>query len=120
MHICERIHPEIDIIDRCFRLFVCLLFFGLSRLISGIFSGNLRGLPYALKVLSYAFWASEGYFTKETEPVQHVMRVTDVSNSLSYELNRWELDMAIVFAFGIGLRILSFILMIMLNRDKQR
>lgn len=80
----------------------------------------MRGLPYALKVVSYAFWASEGYFTLETEPVQHFMRVKDTSETLSYELGRWELDMAVVFAMAVGLRILSFLLMILLNRDKQR
>lgn len=71
--------------------------------------------------MSYARWAVEAWFQVESEAYRRLYMVQEVSAPLfGYTLDRFGTDLAIVAAIGIGFRILAYILLITVDRTKQR
>lgn len=71
--------------------------------------------------MSYARWAVEGWFHAETLPYRDHFMVTEISAPLfGYTLDRFALDIATTVALGVAYRIVAYLLLILLNRSKQR
>lgn len=71
--------------------------------------------------LAYARWANEAWFDRETAAYRDHYMVAEVSAPLfGYTLNRFAVDTAALLAIGCGFRALALLLMLVLQRDKQR
>jgi succinate dehydrogenase hydrophobic anchor subunit len=71
--------------------------------------------------ISYARWASEAWFHYETLPYRDLYMVAEVSAPLfGYTLDRFGLDIAMMLVIGTAYRAVAFVLLVGLNRDKQR
>ena len=71
--------------------------------------------------LSYARWASEAFFTSETGPYRRLFMVEEVSAPLfGYTLDRMGTDFGLCILVGLVLRALAFLLLISVNRHKQK
>lgn len=80
-------------------------------------SWNLGFIPD----MSYARWASEGFFHSETLPYRTLFLVEEVSAPLfGYTLDRFALDIGLACAIGIVYRIIAYILLIRIDRHKQQ
>jgi energy-coupling factor transporter ATP-binding protein EcfA2 len=92
-----------------------------SALICAVFCGYVRDVPFVLKVLTPAYWATEAFFDKNTEPFQHIMQVAECSApTWGYRLGWFGKDLALIFAVGTGYRVLAFVAMITQHRSKQK
>ncbi len=84
------------------------LFSIVGGLIFCIGSGLIEAIPYSMKVLSPAFWFSEGLYTAGTKYFLSFMEVKEISAPLwNYSIERYELDYWIIFLmwliyFGLG------------------
>ena len=93
----------------------CLCGFGPS--IKQFSSWGLGFLP----ATSYARWGVEAWFTSETELYRSLYMVEQVSAQLfGYTLDRFAMDMGVCVAIGIAFRILAYVLLVVVDRAKQR
>jgi hypothetical protein len=83
-------------------------------------SGFINVFPFGLKAISYAFWSSEAFYAGEVLPFERVFDIKSAGEIWDYDLNRYAMDIGIVFALGVGYRIVAFVLMIGLKREKQK
>jgi hypothetical protein len=71
--------------------------------------------------LSYARWGVEAWFHAESLPYREHFMVAEISApAFGYTLDRYDLDIGICVAMGTAYRVIAYILLIALNRDKQR
>ncbi|TPX35213.1 hypothetical protein SmJEL517_g02343 [Synchytrium microbalum] len=70
--------------------------------------------------LSFNRWTAEALVSESATPYQNVYMLSATTNYYGYQFGRIGLDFAIAFCIGLGWRILSFALMVGLNRGKQR
>ena len=69
---------------------------------------------------SFPWWLAEGLYTSEVEEYQNVYAVSYLNDQLwGYTLNQFALDLGIPILLGIGLRVIAYILLVMLNQGKQ-
>ncbi len=93
----------------------CLCGFGPS-----INQGKQYGF-YWLQALSFASWATEGFFDAETSGYRELFMVEEISAKLfGYELNRFAMDMGIAFLLALVYRVVAFGLLLLVDRQKQR
>lgn len=96
-----------------------------------LFAGAFNGFGPTLKnaqdwnlmfiwEVSYAKWASEALVSEEFTPFGNVYNLTSAVRQYGYTLGQFNLDVSMVFVLGTVLRIITFILLISLHRDKQR
>ena len=65
-------------------------------------------------------WLSEGYFTENISPYRYLYDVDDAANALGYTLDQFGLDLAMLFVLGTVCRVLAFLGLRFLNRQRQR
>lgn len=71
--------------------------------------------------MSHARWANEAFFHSETLAYRQIYMVEEVSAPLfGYTLDRFAVDITLMLLIGVVHRVLAFLLLIGLNRDKQR
>ena len=61
-------------------------------------------------------WLCEGYFTLNVVPWGYVYQIESAAKQQGYILNRYSLDMLVLFAMGTGYRVGAFLLMRIFNR----
>ncbi len=92
---------------------VSVIFAAIFSTFNGIFSQ----IPLFLRYISPCFWASEGYFTRQTAPFTEIMQVKSFSAPLfDYQYGRFEFDCLIILLIGIIYHILGYFLMIRRNQ----
>jgi energy-coupling factor transporter ATP-binding protein EcfA2 len=92
----------------------------IATLVAAIMSGFITLFPYELKAISYAFWSSEAYYAGEVAPFANIYDLDLGSNTWDYNLDRFGVDMGAMIGLGVGYRVVAFIFMIILHRDKQK
>lgn len=71
--------------------------------------------------LSYARWANEAWFDYETRPYRSKYLVEEVSAPLfGYTLDRFAVDITMMLLIGTAYRAIAYVLLVRVNRDKQR
>jgi hypothetical protein len=97
-------------------------------IISAVLSGNgpnindmnKWGIGWMLD-MSYSRWAAEAWYSEELLVFDGVFEIFNVSAMIfGYTLNRYWLDIFIMFCIGLAWRALGFILMVLVARQKQR
>lgn len=74
-----------------------------------------------IPAISYARWGVEAWFTTETASYRDHYMVAEVSAPLfGYTLDRFAEDIGICVALGVAYRIIAFVLLIAIGRNKQR
>lgn len=82
----------------------------------------LRYAPY----ISFIRWALEAMYTMEVVKYEQVVALqgldlaTIVSDTFAYEMNSFGRNLAIVFAFGVGFRLLAMVAMMLKDGDKKK
>jgi ABC-type multidrug transport system ATPase subunit len=74
----------------------------------------------ALWDTSFNRWGAEALFSEALMPYRAVFQVEQVAGWYGYTLNRFWVDVHFMLLVGLVWRMLAFLLMIALNRDKQR
>nr|KAJ3411035.1 hypothetical protein HK105_002739 [Polyrhizophydium stewartii] len=69
--------------------------------------------------LSFNMWGCEAQYSSTVQIYAHVYDV-NVMNYFGYTLDRVAVDFVSAFVIGIGWRMIAFVLMILMNREKQR
>jgi hypothetical protein len=70
--------------------------------------------------ISYARWGAEAFYTEEVSFFQNVYDVEAAARVYGYTLNRFAMDVALMFVVGTVLRIVGFALLVSLNRQQQK
>lgn len=65
-------------------------------------------------------WLSEGYFTENVVPYKYLYQINQAATKSGYVLNRFQLDLLMLFALGTGYRVLAFLALRLFNRKSQR
>ncbi|KAJ3232663.1 hypothetical protein HDU81_002813 [Chytriomyces hyalinus] len=73
-----------------------------------------------LNEISFNKWASEAFYSSCITVYRGVFDVDLMTRSWGYTLDRVGLDLVMCFLIGLGLRVLGYLLLIGLHRDKQR
>ncbi|RYY34218.1 hypothetical protein EON62_03490, partial [archaeon] len=82
----------------------------------------LRFMPY----ISYMRYALEAVYVMEVSNYEAVVSLQGidlaqlVDNSFGYQLSSYHRNVAILFAFGVGLRIVAVVLMMLKDRDRKK
>ena len=99
----------------------------MTSLIVGVISGMSPSLKSVkqwhmtwLWRASPGTWLSEGYFTENISPYRYLYNVNDAAQALGYTLDRFGLDLAMLFVLGTACRVLAFLGLRFLNRQRQR
>lgn len=72
-------------------------------------------------VISYARWGTEAWYSSELVIYDGVYEIQNISAKLfGYTLQRYNFDLLCIFILGCAFRLIAFILMVCLNRQKQR
>ncbi|KAL2918456.1 hypothetical protein HK105_201857 [Polyrhizophydium stewartii] len=70
--------------------------------------------------LSFNKWGAEALYSEALAPYRGIYMVDFSAEQLGYTLDRFGFDVAMMLAIGVAWRVVGFVLMIALNRDKQR
>ncbi|KAJ3109992.1 hypothetical protein HDU96_006992 [Phlyctochytrium bullatum] len=70
--------------------------------------------------LSFNRWATEAFFSEELRVFRDVYDVDSAAYHYGFTLNQVPNNLLYMFLIGIGLRVAAYLLMIFLNRDKQK
>ncbi|KAI8838265.1 hypothetical protein BJ741DRAFT_601981 [Chytriomyces cf. hyalinus JEL632] len=82
-------------------------------------AGRNMGIEF-IYAMSYNRWATEAWFSRELSVFADVYNVTASAERYGYVLNKEEVNLGYSFVIGFVLRGAAFILMVLLNRDKQK
>jgi hypothetical protein len=96
---------------------VATMFAGGNPTLTKIYSYGLIGK--ALASISYSRWATEGLYVTELHQYAEEYNVQPSLDYWGYELNAFNLDVAMLFTIGTVLRIGSFIALIALHKNRQ-
>lgn len=88
--------------------------------IAAVLNGYVRSLPVGVDYISYAYWSHDALFTGSTRLFTHVYAISVNAGLFHLKLNRISMDFGMMFVIGTIYRIISLILLLVLNRDKQR
>jgi len=75
---------------------------------------------FILPNLSLLRWASEAVYTIEIETYIGFYDISQGIKFFGYNLNNFKLDLAMLFVLGLTFRLLAFLLLLLLNRDKKK
>jgi hypothetical protein len=65
--------------------------------------------------------ACEAIYDHHVRPFRHLYQVDEIDAPIwGYQLDNYGMDIAMIFVLGTAYRVIAFILMIALHRDKQR
>jgi len=70
--------------------------------------------------MSYARWSNEAFFSLESHEYLVAFDVSAISDYWGYTLGRVEMDFLIMFGIGTIYQIIAFVLLVVVDRDKQR
>jgi len=90
--------------------------------IIAIFMGLLNGYANIPMIgpLSYSWWATEGLMHNELVVTENVWSISGVEDVADWDLNRLGMDYVMLVVIYIVYRIIGFLLLVLLNREKQR
>lgn len=99
----------------------------LAGFIPTTFAGYGPSIPNAIENhydwlinISYARWAVEALYSEELTPFRKIYQVDAVSaNTTGYTLDRYGLDIFIMFLLGTSIRVIGYFVLIFYNRKKQ-
>jgi ABC-type multidrug transport system ATPase subunit/ABC-type multidrug transport system permease subunit len=82
----------------------------LAVVVSLIFSSMTQkgGQPEPIQFISASRWASEALFSVETRPYRHIMQVDEAAERLGYTLDRFSLDLFLMFIVGVLYRFIAY------------
>ncbi len=92
----------------------------IATLVAAIMSGFINVFPLGLKAVSYAFWSGEAFYSGEVKPFSNIYDLSVAKDVWDYDLERFDGDIVAVVFYGVAYRMIAYVLMIMLNRDKQK
>ena len=85
-----------------------------------LIQGKQWGLGW-LQDISFSRWANEAFFHAETLPYRNHFMVTEVSAGIwGYTLDRFGLDVFLMLLLGVVERAVAFVLMVVVDREKQK
>lgn len=70
--------------------------------------------------LSFNKWGNEALYSATLNPVRHVFDVENSAELYGYTLGREYIDIVAMFVIGIIFRVLAYISLRLVNRDKQQ
>ena len=70
--------------------------------------------------ISYSSWGTEALFNTESKYYAGIFDVELSQQAFGYVLDRWNMDVLIIFAIGTVYRVVTYILMVVTHRDKQK
>lgn len=82
-----------------------------GALIFSALNGYVNAVPVFVLYISHCFWASEAFFTRQTEPFVDVMQVKTISADLfQYEIGRYDTDLIVLFIVALIYHAIGFLL----------
>ncbi|KAJ3337512.1 hypothetical protein HDU93_001005 [Gonapodya sp. JEL0774] len=89
--------------------------------VAALFHGTLCGFgPTVQTDLSFNLWGSEALFSQYVNLYANVYDVEQARRAYGYTVGREATDLLAMFALGLGQRVIAFVLMIVMDRDKQK
>jgi ABC-type multidrug transport system ATPase subunit len=87
-----------------------------------VFMGLLNGYPGIplINPVSYAWWATEAFLTQNVMPLTSIYSIKVLNDNWGYTLDRFGFNIGMLILYFFLYRIGAFLLMICLNREKQR
>ncbi|RMX94132.1 hypothetical protein D0867_13958, partial [Hortaea werneckii] len=70
--------------------------------------------------VSPGVWFAEAYFTENLVPLGFLYRVDLASRTVGYTLGRFGVDVGMLFLIGLVYRVIAFLGLLLLHRDKKR
>lgn len=70
--------------------------------------------------LSFNKWANEALFSSVLMPTQHIYDVHESAEIYGYTLGRENVDLAAMVVIGLIFRVLGYVALRLVNRDKQK
>lgn len=93
----------------------------LLAVVLGVFASLVNGFPQIPGSLAfYAWYCTTLLYNFEIAAVDHIFDITQLEDFFGYTMYQKGVDVAVIAAWGVGLRVLGFVFMIVLHRDKQR
>ncbi len=83
-------------------------------------SRNLNNFKFWYVVVSYMRWAEEAIYISEISRYTAVYDVQSGLDLFGYSLQNFQEDMLMILALGVVFRIIAFVLLELLNRDKRK
>lgn len=84
-----------------------------------VFGGFVRNLKQWIKYSTYSWWANEAFFSYAITPYEDIFLVDKTAHVWSYTLDETTKDLLMVLMIGIIYRVIAFICMTQLNKEKQ-
>ncbi len=89
-----------------------------GALIFSALNGYVNAVPEFVLYLSHCYWASEAFFTRQSEPFVGVMQVEKISAKIfQYTYGRFETDMGILFIVALAYHAIGFLLLKRKNKQ---
>uniref|UniRef100_A0A7S1LB71 ABC transporter domain-containing protein n=1 Tax=Neobodo designis TaxID=312471 RepID=A0A7S1LB71_NEODS len=94
----------------------------LLAVVVGVFTALLNGFPQipGASQFVYSFSVTELFYAREVADVEHVFRTDSLEDIWGYKLDRPGYNFGIIFGEAALLRVLGFVFLVALHRDKQR
>ncbi|KAI8924958.1 hypothetical protein BC831DRAFT_512884 [Entophlyctis helioformis] len=70
--------------------------------------------------LSPAKWAAEAFYSESVQPFKDVYLTSITTKALGYTVDRYAFDVLMMLVLGVAFRAVAFVLMLVINREKQR
>mmetsp|Transcript_1234 Transcript_1234/g.2092 ORF Transcript_1234/g.2092 Transcript_1234/m.2092 type:complete len:187 (+) Transcript_1234:2-562(+) len=84
-----------------------------------VFGGFVRNMGMGVKMSMYSWWANEAFFSHSIMPYQHIFLVEKTAHVWSYTLEQPTKDLMLVIIIGLVYRVVAFLCMTGLNKEKQ-
>jgi len=97
---------------------ICVMFSGARPTLP-----QMKTMPFPMPYvpyISYMRWAEEAIYITEIGRFQDVYDVTTGLNLFGYSLENFTEDMTMILALGLAFRIIAYVLLEILNRDKRK
>ena len=65
-------------------------------------------------------WLAEGYFDRNIAPLEYLYQIHHAADYLGYRIGQFPLDLGMLMVIGTVCRVLAFVLMRAVNRNKQK
>jgi hypothetical protein len=75
---------------------------------------------YFVWAMQFNMWGAEAFFSESLQIYKGVYDLEECNREYGYTFDRIGFDFAMMIVIGCGWRLLAFLAMIFLNRDKQR
>jgi len=112
------VHPGVAQLSGVVAVLVCMMFSGARPTL-----GELKAMPFPLPYMpygSYLRWAQEAFYITEVKRYASVYDVDTGLSILSYSADNYLLDMMMVLSLGVFFRIVAFVALQLMHRDKRK